>query len=72
MATVLQECITDEQNFVVRFLWARELNANNIHKEIFPVYGGKCLSRIAVQNLAEKSSRGRSKITDDADQAASC
>jgi hypothetical protein len=50
MATVLEECITEEQRFVVRFLWARGLNANNIHKETFFVYGGKCLSRKAVQN----------------------
>jgi hypothetical protein len=31
------------------FLWAKELNAKDIHKEIFPVYSGKCLSRKAVQ-----------------------
>jgi hypothetical protein len=32
------------------FLWAKGLNANYsyIHKEIFPVYGGKCLSRKAI------------------------
>jgi hypothetical protein len=35
-------------------------------KEMFPVYGGKCLSRKAVQNLVEKFSHGRSKVTDDA------
>jgi hypothetical protein len=31
-------------------LWAKVLNAKDIHKEMFPVYGGKCLSRKAVQN----------------------
>jgi hypothetical protein len=25
-------------------LWAKGLNAKDIHKEMFPVYGGKCLS----------------------------
>jgi hypothetical protein len=30
------------------FLWAESLNAKNIHKETFPVHGGKCLSRKAV------------------------
>jgi hypothetical protein len=27
------------------FLWAKGLSAKYIHKEIFPVYGAKCLSR---------------------------
>jgi hypothetical protein len=38
----------------VRFLWAKGLNATGIHTEIFPVYGGKCLSRKAFHKLAEK------------------
>jgi hypothetical protein len=32
------------------FLCAKGLNAKDIHKEMFPVYGGKCLSRKAVHN----------------------
>jgi hypothetical protein len=35
------------------FLWAKGLNAKDIHKEIYPVYGGKCLSRKAVHNWVE-------------------
>jgi hypothetical protein len=35
MATVLEECTTEQQRSVVRFLWAKELNANGIHKDIF-------------------------------------
>jgi hypothetical protein len=50
MATVLEECITEEQHSVLRFLWTKALNAKDIHKEMFPVYDGKCLSRKAVQN----------------------
>jgi hypothetical protein len=50
----------------VRFLCARKLNANDIHKEMFPVYGGKCLSRTAVHNWVQNLSQGRSKIADDA------
>jgi hypothetical protein len=65
MATVLEECITEEQRSVVRFLWAKGLNANNIHKEMFPVYGGRCLSRKAVHNWVEKFSQGRSNVADD-------
>jgi hypothetical protein len=30
---------------VVFFLWAKGLNTKDIHKEMFPVYGRKCLSR---------------------------
>jgi hypothetical protein len=51
MATVLKEFNTEEQPSVVRFLlWAKELDAKDIHKEMFPVYGGKCLPRKAVHN----------------------
>jgi hypothetical protein len=47
MATVLEACTTEEQRSVVRFffLWAKRLNAKDIHKELFPAYSGKCLSR---------------------------
>jgi hypothetical protein len=50
MTTVLQECTTEEQSSVVRSLWAQFLNVKDNHIEIFPVYGGKCLSRKAVHN----------------------
>jgi hypothetical protein len=51
MATLLEECTAEEQRSVLRFfLWAKGLNTKDIHKEIFPVYGGKCLSRKAVHN----------------------
>jgi hypothetical protein len=49
MATVLEEYATEEQRFV-RFLWAEGLSAKDIHKNMFPVYGGKCLLRKAVHN----------------------
>jgi hypothetical protein len=54
MATVLEGCTTEEQCSVVRCLWAKGLNAKDIHIEIFPVYGGKYLSRKAVHNWVEK------------------
>jgi hypothetical protein len=44
---------------VFLFCGEKGLNAKNIHKEIFPVYGGKCLSRKAVRNWVEKFSQGR-------------
>jgi hypothetical protein len=60
VATMLQGYTTEEQRSVVRFLWAKY-----IHKEMFPVYGGKCLSRKAVLNWIEKFYQGSSKVTDD-------
>jgi hypothetical protein len=51
------------------FLWEKGLNAKDIHKEIFYVFGGKCFSRKAVQNWVEKFSQGRWKITDDVEVA---
>jgi hypothetical protein len=32
MATVLEESITEEHSSVVHFLWAKGLNAKDIHK----------------------------------------
>jgi hypothetical protein len=46
-------------------LWAEGLNANDIHKEMFPTYAGKCLSRKAVHNWVEKFSQGLSKVAAD-------
>jgi hypothetical protein len=57
MVTVLKEYNTEEQHSVVLFLWAKGLNAKDIHKEMFPVYGGKCLSRKALHNCVEKRDR---------------
>jgi hypothetical protein len=59
MMTVLEECITEEHRSVVRFLFEKRLNEKDVHKEMFPVYGGKCSSRKAVHNWAEKFSEGR-------------
>jgi hypothetical protein len=54
MATVLEEYNTEEQRSVVPFLWTRGLNAEDIHKEMFPIYGGKCSSLKAVHSWVEK------------------
>jgi hypothetical protein len=50
MSTVLDQYTTEEQHSVLYFLWAKGLNAKDIHKEIFPVYGGKCLLHKAFHN----------------------
>jgi hypothetical protein len=41
------------------------LNANDNHKEIFPVYGGKWFSRKGVHNWVEKFSEEALKVADD-------
>jgi hypothetical protein len=51
---VLEDCTTEEQGSVVLLLWIKGLNAKDIHKEIFPVQDGKCLSRKTVHNWVEK------------------
>jgi hypothetical protein len=45
MATVLEKNTTEKQYSLARlfFLWAKGLNANGIHKEMYPVYCAKCL-----------------------------
>jgi hypothetical protein len=64
MATVLEEPATKEQCSVVRSLWAKGLNVEDIHKEMFSVYSGKCLSCKAVHNWVKKFSQGCSKVAD--------
>jgi hypothetical protein len=66
MATVLEEFPTEEQRSLVYFLWKKGLNVNDIHKEIIPDYGGKCLSRKAAHNCVKKFSQRHSKVADDA------
>jgi transposase len=61
MAATMLEEYTKEQ-CSVRFSWSNELNAKNIHKEMFPVYGGKCK---VVHNWVKKFSQERSKVADD-------
>jgi hypothetical protein len=46
-------------------LWAKLLNRKDIHKEMFLIYGVKCLWYKALRNWVEKFSQGRSKVADD-------
>jgi hypothetical protein len=55
LSTVLEDCTTEAQFCCVCFLWAKGLNEKDIHKEMFPVHGGKCLSRKVVHNLSRSS-----------------
>ena len=58
MAAPLSTCTKIEQRGVVRFLWAKNMEAKNIHKEMLPMYGEHCLSRQAVHNWVQKLSEG--------------
>jgi len=37
-------------------LWAKKMEAKDIHKEMLPMYGEHCLSRQAVHNWVQKFS----------------
>jgi hypothetical protein len=64
MTTVLEDT-TEEHRSIVCSLRAKGLNAKDIHKEMFPVYSGKCLSCKAVHNWVKKFSQRRSEVADD-------
>jgi hypothetical protein len=66
MVTVLEMCTTEKQRSVVRFLWAKGLSEKDITKEMFSVYGGKCLSYTPVHNWVKKFYQGFLKVGDDA------
>jgi hypothetical protein len=66
MATVLEGYTTEDQSSVVHLLWAKRHNAKDIHKELFLVYRGKCLSCKEIHNWVKKFSQGCSKVADDA------
>jgi hypothetical protein len=42
--------ILPKSKILACFLWAKGLNAKDIHQEMFPVHDEKCLSRKAVYN----------------------
>jgi hypothetical protein len=65
MVTML-EGIQPKSSILLCLLWAKGLNAKDIHEEMFPVYGGKWLSCKVVHNWVEKFSQGHSKVADDA------
>jgi hypothetical protein len=70
MATVLEGYTTEDQSYGVHFLLAKGLKAKDINREMFPIYGGKCLSRKAVHNWVVIFFQGISTDADDARQDA--
>jgi len=64
MASLPLKSSRNEQHAVILFLRAKELNANEIHSEMRPVYGDKCLTRPAIQVWCTKFARSRESIVD--------
>ena len=65
MAALLSTCTKIKKRGVVRFLWAKNMEAKDIHKEMLPIYGEHGLSRQAVHNWVLKFSEGRRSIEDE-------
>jgi hypothetical protein len=63
---IVLEYNSEEQNSILRILWAKGINLKDTYKEMFPIYCGKCLSRKGVHNWVKKFPRGRSKFANDA------
>jgi hypothetical protein len=57
MPTVLEEYTTEDYRSLVFFfsLWEKGLNSKDIYKEMFPVYGGKRVSRKAVHTAGSRN-----------------
>jgi hypothetical protein len=64
MATVFEGVLPKIRILLCVFLWAKGLNAKDIHKEMFPIYRRKCLSLKAFHIWVEKFSQGRLKVSD--------
>ena len=65
MAAPLNTCTTIEQRGIARFLWAKNMEEKDIHKEMLPMYGEHCLSRQAIHNWVQKFSEGWTSIEDE-------
>ena len=65
MAAPLSTITKIEQRGVVRFLWVKNMEAKDIHKEMLPMYGEHCLSCQALHNWVQKFSEGRTSIEDE-------
>ena len=64
MAAPPSTCPKIEQRGIVHFLWAKNMEAKDINKEMLPMYGEHCLSRQAVHNWVQKFSEGWTSVED--------
>jgi hypothetical protein len=54
IATVIEECTTEEHRFCLPLFWTKGIHEKYMHGKMFPVCCGKCLSRKAVHKWVEK------------------
>jgi hypothetical protein len=66
MATMLYELLLESSVLLCVFCGRKDSVKKDIHTEMFPVYGGKCLPCKAVHNWVEKFSESCLKVADDA------
>ena len=64
MAAPLKTCTMIEQRGVVWFLWAKDMAAKDINKEMLPMYSEHCRSDQAVHNWVQKFSEAWANIED--------
>jgi len=64
MATLPLKSSHNKQCAVIRFLWAKGLDTDEIHSEMRPVYGDKCFMRPAIHTWCTKFARSRESIVD--------
>ena len=64
MMAPLNTCTMTEQCGIVQFLWAKDMTARDIHKEMLPMCTEHCLSHQAVHNRVQKFSEGQISIED--------
>jgi len=64
MAAPISTCTKIEQRGVVHLLWAKNMEAKDIHKAMLPMYSEHCLAHQAFHNWVQKFSEGRTSIED--------
>jgi len=55
--------VTNEQHAIIVFLWAKKINANQIHFEIHPIYGDKCITKRTVYVWCNKMPDGQKFVS---------
>ena len=64
MVPPLQDCTTEEQRGVVRFLWAEGVKPVEIHRRMLAQYGQSTMSQRKVYDWVERFKSGRTRVTD--------
>jgi len=61
----LQDCTTEEQLCVLRFLWAEGAKPVEIHRHMLAQYGQSTMSQGKVYEWVERFKSGRTRVTDE-------